>query len=294
MLTVCLLATLVAGTGFFVWRSREPDYQDKRLSAWLENFSPGNSHASWLEGREALLQMGTGALPFLLENLGSTDSRLRLFLMSWAQRQRVVKVRFRPAYYRRFCARRAFEALGLAAKPAVTQLAQMAERRTEDVRIRSHALAILRGLGPEANESVPFLIKILEAEGDDMEIKSRACEVLGAIGPAADGAIQTLVNALDDKGNGSLDADEFSPLQNGQPLLLLGSRQMRLFAAAARALGKIGPAAKAVVPALLEGLSEDDPETRQAAEQAVKRIDPKTSVDAILRQRRTPPSPDIH
>jgi HEAT repeat protein len=48
---------------------------------------------------------------------------------------------------------------------------------------------------------------------------------------------------------------------------------------ATRALGRIGPAARAVVPALLDLRHDEDPDLRRAAAEALARIDPGAAAD---------------
>src|SRR4051812_47188734 len=57
---VLLLAVLVA----IVWPGeKEPEYQGKKLSYWLEI----TTHEEYVEAREAVRQIGTNALPLLLK-----------------------------------------------------------------------------------------------------------------------------------------------------------------------------------------------------------------------------------
>lgn len=279
-LIVALAIALSVGIAFVALRPREPVYQGKRLGVWVANLSPGNSQEAWLQGGEALRQMGTNALPFLVRMLESSDSRLKLRLMSWLQQQSLVKLHFKPASFRRYCARRALEVLGSSVKPAVPQLVQIAKAREKDVTVRIHALDVLRQLGSDAKETVPALIEILKAADEDIAVKSSACFALGAIGPEGKQAVPALISALGQKGMGSGWANESASLQNGQLLQESASFHMRLFVPAARALGKIGPGAQAAVPALLQALKDEDNDVREEARKALQRIDPATEVPA--------------
>ncbi len=73
---------LVAALIFAATRSREPVYQGKKLSEWLEEGSSQEefSYRFSAETRFAVRQIGTNALPFLLDTLRSQDSQVKLKL----------------------------------------------------------------------------------------------------------------------------------------------------------------------------------------------------------------------
>ena len=78
---VALAFVLVATAGVIVWqglREREPVYQGKPLSVWLQRY---NTHGSFIGLRpepmadEAVRQIGTNAIPTLLHMLRAHDSK---------------------------------------------------------------------------------------------------------------------------------------------------------------------------------------------------------------------------
>ena len=215
--------------------------------------------------------MGTNTLPHLVRMLEATDSPFRLRFLSWIQCQRLVKVNFRPARFRRACARSALESLGAAAKPAVPLLVQLAAARDKDVRVRHNALMVLVRLGREAKEAVPGLIEILRAKVEDMEIKTKVCWALAAIGPEAQAAVPALIAALPEKGQGQMETEAQI---GGQLEPEVTTAAISLFDPAAHALGRIGPGAKDAIPALLRALDHEDREVCEAAQAALKKIDP--------------------
>ncbi len=76
-----LLAAVMAGFSVCVWHSREPVYQGKRLSKWLEEIDPNELDDQEVPSNstlaaEAVRQIGTNAVPVLLTMLQTRDSSL--------------------------------------------------------------------------------------------------------------------------------------------------------------------------------------------------------------------------
>src|SRR5262245_52821179 len=112
--------------------------------------------------------------------------------------------------------------------------------------------------GPSAVAAVPALSKALADQ--DLNVRFEAADALRAIGPGAAAAVPALVKAL-------------ATFPGGTPEL---SGPVRYYAdarwAAADALGAIGTGARGAVPALTKTLSDPDPNVRNAAASALKRI----------------------
>src|SRR5882724_972276 len=76
LIALCLLGMV----GLVIWRHRappEPVYRGKPLDVWLEGYFPGNSRPDGSVERSvdfAVRQIGTNALPNLLELLRTGDS----------------------------------------------------------------------------------------------------------------------------------------------------------------------------------------------------------------------------
>jgi len=77
---IALAFLLVAIAGVIAWQVlhlREPAYQGKRLSVWLQNYSPDGDSP---EVDDAVRTMGTNVIPTLLGMLRAEDSKLRQIL----------------------------------------------------------------------------------------------------------------------------------------------------------------------------------------------------------------------
>jgi hypothetical protein len=97
---------------------REPSYQGKTLLDWLADLdcSPPPPSEKGKEAREAIRQMGTNVIPFLLADLGDVDAR---------KQATYDKEDTRPADMRLCQAVWAFDALDSAAKSAIPQLVKL-------------------------------------------------------------------------------------------------------------------------------------------------------------------------
>src|SRR6266849_2550616 len=86
----------------FLMASREPVYQGKKLSAWLEDV-PTTAHGpipgyyGWrydAAAENAIKQIGTNAIPFLLQEIHTKDAPWTKLLMRLAAKQSHFKVAF--------------------------------------------------------------------------------------------------------------------------------------------------------------------------------------------------------
>ena len=128
--------------------------------------------------------------------------------------------------------------------------------------------------------AVPALIEALKHKVSD--VKSNAAKALGLIGPAAKDAIPNLIVNLHDKND---EVREFSVIAIGEigpsakdavPALIeafLNDEDSWIRSEAKEALGYIGPAAKEAIPALNKLLDDENPDVREAAKEAIKKIE---------------------
>src|SRR5438128_1835340 len=111
MKTRCIFTSILAGIfvlmgiAIYALRPREPVYQGKPLGQWLKEL---NRQGETGRNREAILQIGTNALPFLVSGLCSEDAPVKLKLMQWYNQRSPIKLRFSPAVDRRGAILRAF------------------------------------------------------------------------------------------------------------------------------------------------------------------------------------------
>jgi HEAT repeat protein len=118
---------------------------------------------------------------------------------------------------------------------------------------RAWAVGELGQLGPPARAAVPDLIRV--AKGKDLDLRDPALFALGDIHSEPDLVIPVLIGFLDD-----------DAVKDG----------------AAQALGDYGLLAKAALPKLLPLCHSKDKEVRNAARNAVKKIDPAQAAKAAF------------
>jgi HEAT repeat protein len=297
-----------------VWHLREPVYQGKRLSIWLQSYTPaGNSP----ETDEALQTIGTNAIPILLDNLRANDSALKLKLAA-------LGLPYTLAETRHLRAEKGFTALGDAASNAAPDLCKIYEQSVSASGRRAAGNSLVE-IGPAARTAIPALIRsaastnsdvrafalytlgrmALESElvvpvlikglhDPDREVRFNAAfglEALAFMGGDAKPAIPALVKALKDS-HVSARASAAAALGHihSEPdvvipalIEVLRDSDAQLHALAARAIGEFGGNGKPAVAPLIELLGEGNQDTRKAATNALKVIDPEAAAKAEVK-----------
>jgi HEAT repeat protein len=311
---IALAVFFVVLGGVIAWqvaRLREPVYHDKPLSAWLQSYG-ANSESQ--ESDDAVRNIGTNAIPILLDNLRAYDSQLKLPLAA-------LGMRFTPAETRHTRAEKGFSALGAEASNAVPALIAIYDENVSpsarkaaanalveigpaskaaipaliksaadtNAEVRAFALYTLGRLALESKLVVPVLIKGLR--DPDREVRSNAAfglEALAFMGGDAKPAIPALVETLKDS-QVSARASAATALGHihSEPdvvvpalMEMLRDSDVQLHAFAARAIGEFGDQGKPAVAPLIELLGEGNQEAKKAATNALKAIDPETAARA--------------
>ena len=207
---------------------RVPVYCGKSLPIWLRNYGWSSSarlHSrEWNEADDAVRHMGTNCIPVLLRMIREKDSKLKLRLLSLAQKQRLIRFHFTTVAERNVEASRAFIALGDTARGAVPALARMYD---EDLSANSlGAIAdALAWIGPASKPAISVLLRA--ATNSDSKVRANALWALGEIRAEPKLCVPALVHALGD-------SDEWAQLS------------------AAHALGMFGTEAQSAIPSLRE------------------------------------------
>ncbi|MDB6068146.1 MAG: lyase HEAT-like repeat proteinHEAT repeat protein [Pedosphaera sp.] len=249
-LFVVLLVAVVGGIGWVVWRPREPVYQGKTLSEWLERYdrimtNGQNSLGEQKAIDDAVRHFGTNALPTLLRGLRAKESPLAKKFFALVKRQHVLKIEHVPAWVRQVEAAAGFEALGAKGKDAVPELLAMCED-AKFFKSRISIVSALGSIGPEARPAVPLLVRWLGDTNGGCD--TFAVLALGRIHAEPEVGVPGLITCLSN--------------QNGM---------IRWYAA--NALGQYGADAKAAVPDLHKLLNDSDAGVKEAAENALWEID---------------------
>jgi HEAT repeat protein len=248
---IALAVLLVILAGVIAWqamRLREPVYQGKRLSVWLEILYRERM-ANHYDDRDEqpIRRIGTNALPMLIERLHAQDTRLKQVMMTWAGKQKLVHFNFKSADQRRQEAVFGYEALGPLAS---AQVPSLSDTLANDpfLSVRQAAASALGGIGPEARLTTPALFRATKDK--DFGVRNNAFWALSRILPDPQLTIPVLIAGLDD------------------PFRVAREN-------AAIALGRYGQQAKAAVLAPLRTLA-----TNGVAGFALKQIDPEAAARA--------------
>jgi HEAT repeat protein len=166
---IVLAVLFVAFLGVIIWqawRTPEPVYQGRALSYWLEGYDTGNdnqthpkgpSPPTFVEANEAIRQIGTNAVPALLQMLEQKDSKFKLAIMGLLQMQHLIKIPNSSAN-RNFEANQGFVALCPRASNAVPQLIEIFDRNPAPFP-KQAIPAILGYIGPPAVQAIPALLR---------------------------------------------------------------------------------------------------------------------------------------
>jgi HEAT repeat protein len=158
LLLTLLLAVIVVGplVVYLIW-PREPSYQGKTLSAWIEPFCRETPTGIFTPGgpqyfeqlqptRRAVAQIGTNAVPFLIARLEYRESTVKRTMRRLLEKQPISAFKMSDPRCSRIRGIRALAVLGPAAQPAVPALA--AQLKT-DPTLADHLIYALSGIGPE-------------------------------------------------------------------------------------------------------------------------------------------------
>jgi HEAT repeat protein len=255
--------------------------------------------------------MGPAAIPALTAALKDEDEKVRLATVrslsefgpaaKSAVPALVALLKDKDAWVR-WEADQALEAMGPEAKAAVPLLTELL--KDGDGQVRASAAHLLFVMGSEANAVVPALsalltdkdvavrgaavfslgklgpttVPLLTESLHDREavVRGDAARALGRIGPQAKAVVPVLVELIKDKDrsvrkSATLALMAIRPAPVAELAGFLNSRDMFIRQAAAKSLGRMGPEAKAAIPALIAALDKDAESCDTVAE-ALKEI----------------------
>jgi hypothetical protein len=251
---IILLIGIVIG---LVWKAAQPPYskgltyQGKPLSGWLDEvwYLDGGVDP---EAEKAVRQIGTNAIPYLLELASWRDSSLKAKICDALPENWFVSFATRSAH-NHFSAAFGFDALGSSAKSAVPDLIVLLSDKDPD--IRKTAARSFGSIGPGAHDAITDLIKHLSDSNQDVSVS--AAEALKEIPPKSSDEVSALLQVL-----------------NQPPKeLFIAIRVMDR-------LGQFQSGAKAAIPSIVPYLHSQDIATRDCAAKALKRIDAEAAAKA--------------
>jgi hypothetical protein len=266
---------IAAIAGWLFFGEREPRYQGRSLSYWIEEY--------WLEGPEeeqAIPIIGTNAFPFLLRWIRTPEPRYHFTLLPMVNKlPQFMRPKWADNDYisRPLLSAHAFTALGNQATPVVPELTMIAS----DPRNPGPADMALTALSYMGSNGVPALVASIR--NPSHPYRDRAVYLLGEskdLGPHTDVALVELIKQLED------------PTVSGWAARSLGrvkSRPDLVVPALARCLEKTNTArnvrwtatmslmwyyekAEPALPYLTNALNDPDAEVRKSATNTVQQI----------------------
>jgi hypothetical protein len=173
VILILLCTILLASLGWALFRNREPVYNGKTATEWMQNFYGANTPQSaraatpeWEESRRAIDHFGTNIIPYALKLARNRDSRLKQLIAQNPHSEKVAKFFGCGTAYSGWVfasvqnprtAANVFRYLGPRAKPAVPALLELLGPK-EDSNTREAAALMLTSIGTGAQEALPDLL----------------------------------------------------------------------------------------------------------------------------------------
>lgn len=246
-----VVATLLLGAlALGLNRSREPQFQGRRISLWLEDYAaqkPG-------QVSQAMREIGTNALPYVVQQLERNDSPWQSgYRRLWPKLPGLLQKIF-PSPKPPFEVVHGANAFHFIGTNSLSSAITLLQHQNPMVRqAAAWGICTLRRQSPVANEAIPALTAALS--DPDQQVRFYTLLAFKEMGTAASNAVPVITTVLTPTGPASATNTAFY-----------------LRAAAASALGKIGPPAVSAVPSLKTTLQAPNPYLRGQAATAIWRI----------------------
>lgn len=305
---ILLLAIVLLAITAFVLVKRHrsandgPAYEDRTLGDWLTSVDALSSHPDrdspiFLQASNAIVQIGTNGLPFLLEAISYEPSRPYVALATLADGvvsrlpdaltpdSFLESTRRRSRPYRAEAAVVAFQLLGPTAKSCADELAAIVGDATSE-RLARRATHALAALGANAYPHLRTIALNTNSLG-----RSSAIHGMRFMGTNTAAAVPVLVKLLDDPGPfvcqsaaGTLGDIRLSP-EVAVPALakILRHPDAETRYLTAWALGRFGTNAVAAIPALQVALGDSQAYVRDTASNSLQLITATAATNAVIR-----------
>ena len=199
----------ISAVVLFMLLTREPVYDGKSVTLWLEDLSHNDSKVR-KEAQSVLVKAGPEIVPHLVSALKRKDSAFSRVYISLREQMPMFIVERMPspmdkAIYR-YNAANILSEFGPSAKSAAPQLQRLLTDEDEDVRFA--AAAALGSIGPDAREAIPGLLALTRSSNAHCRVN--AGWALWSIDPTGHTATATriLTGALMEEGTPGINATD--------------------------------------------------------------------------------------
>ncbi|TAL07464.1 MAG: HEAT repeat domain-containing protein [Verrucomicrobia bacterium] len=254
------ITVIILIAAFFSSQDPDPLYQGKKLSQWMDDFAARKPS----QFNEAVREIGTNSLPRVVHNLAKNDSEIHLrYRVLWEKTPAKIQ-KYLPAprpLLQPVHGANVFHYIGTNSLPCAIALLQHPSSTVRQS--AAWGICTLRRQSEAANQAIPALtIALADSE---KQVRFYALLAFKEMGAAASNAVPAITKIL---------------AGTPQP----GGSDFYLRAAAASALGKIGPAAESSLPALKSALQSPNSYLCGQAAVAIWRVsgDVDTALPALL------------
>jgi hypothetical protein len=289
---IAVLGLAAIGALLYASRTNEPSFQGRALSDWLTDIEKANDDREAEPAKDAVRQIGTNAIPYLLGMMRAEDSKLKETFNTLVRKAHTYRFLIAEAHNKQGRACTGFYALGPQASSAIPELTVLLNN-PKIVRLAALALIYISPNGVEAATS--------GLRSTNPLVRREIAGVLGTAGivrfttnatPArmailraqAEFAVPALIRLLND-------SDELTRARAGTSLGLLGQKPeivvpalirnlgetngWRVPHSAAKGLSRFGTNAAAALPALKAIAAHQDWRVREMVEAAIQSIEPQ-------------------
>jgi len=287
-----LLIIILTGLAWSVLNGQqhEPAYQGKPLSKWLlqlnSTYPDGmDSGKSWqaqnssaqTQAAEAIRQIGTNALPYLIHMLTNVDSRRKERIISGFRQLAGVEHSRRPPGEEQRKAAFGLAALGPMASSAIPELT----KAMDDPLVSAQAAVALGSIGSEG-----WLVLSREISSTNSFAANHAIQQLANYHAAVPGTVEALMAKIRNDPSGWIFLSTLVRMGgDGQQMVpyltnFLQSPNVFFRLEAIHGLEVFGTNARSAVPALFSALRDEDQNVRRAATNSLKHIDGEAAAKA--------------
>jgi hypothetical protein len=172
-----LVALVAAIAIIYLCIPKEPRYQGRSLSSWIDNdvnsyrSVPGS--AKWQAADNAVVQIGTNAIPTLLRWASAKDSELKVEIMSRVNPRVPTRFQIRTDRQRQREAILGFQCLGAIAKPAWPVFVQWTTNSDPDRRLIG--LNCLTATCVDKETLLPILSRLIKDSDGRIRLPAEQC-----------------------------------------------------------------------------------------------------------------------
>jgi hypothetical protein len=181
ILIILAVVCVLAGIGVVaLWpREREPEYNGKKLSEWLEISASRKYNDRWPQAEDAVRHIGTNALPWLSKWMSYESPKWKDQMARWKVWNILPRQLYRLVYnadFQTIWAAEGFRILAPTSEQVSDELARLANRWPKPSSTRAFVTAL--NLGPAG---LPILFNVATNRTGPVPLRCAALERIGAV-----------------------------------------------------------------------------------------------------------------